>query len=175
MIGIYKIENLITHKVYIGQSVDVKKRWTEHKHLLKNNKHDNQFLQNAWNKYGEENFKFCIVEKCATRKQLNDRETYWKEYFDKQHGTYNLGRTGNAHNTSQETREKISLIQKGKKMSNESKRLISKNNARGFLGKKHSKKTKKIISLKKNERFPFHFFILVITSALYKFITICKF
>ena len=33
MIGIYKIENLINGKVYIGQSVDIKERWASHKRI----------------------------------------------------------------------------------------------------------------------------------------------
>ncbi len=39
MIGIYKIENLINGKVYIGQSTDIKERWANHKRVIfENNK-----------------------------------------------------------------------------------------------------------------------------------------
>lgn len=60
--GIYKIVNITNSKVYIGQSNNIKKRWTEHRSALNNNRHVNVHLQNAWNKYGENNFEFVIIE-----------------------------------------------------------------------------------------------------------------
>ena len=39
-------------------------RWDCHKAQLRGNYHDNPHLQNSWNKYGEENFKFEILEIC---------------------------------------------------------------------------------------------------------------
>ena len=58
--GIYKITNNINNKFYIGSSKNITKRFKEHKWRLKNNKHPNNKLQNSWNKYGEENFKFEV-------------------------------------------------------------------------------------------------------------------
>ena len=88
-IGIYKIQNLINDKVYIGQSVDIEKRWSTHKAELKNNYHYNVHLQSAWNKYGEENFEFSIVEECDIG-QLNQREIYWIVKFNSYENGYNL-------------------------------------------------------------------------------------
>lgn len=88
-IGIYKITNLLNGKMYIGQSVDIEKRWSTHKAELKNNYHYNIHLQNAWNKYGEENFEFSIVEECNID-QLNQREIYWISNFDSYENGYNL-------------------------------------------------------------------------------------
>ena len=65
MIGIYKIENLINHKVYIGQSIDIAGRWLEHQIDLKGNRHRSRHLQFAWNKYGPENFSFEVLEECG--------------------------------------------------------------------------------------------------------------
>ena len=56
--GIYKIENRVNHKIYIGQSVDIYTRWYNHKHSLRNGIHYNKHLQKSWDKYGEENFEF---------------------------------------------------------------------------------------------------------------------
>ena len=59
--GIYSIVHIVSGKPYIGSALDSEKRWSEHKHDLIYNCHDNQRLQNAWNKYGSDklsNLKF---------------------------------------------------------------------------------------------------------------------
>ena len=71
--GVYVITNLINKKIYIGSSIDIKVRWSNHKSELKRGVHNNKYLQNAWNKYGEENFKFEILEICNIE-GLNNQE-----------------------------------------------------------------------------------------------------
>ena len=61
MRGIYKITNKINGKMYIGESLDIIRRWEEHKEALKNNKHYNYKLQKDYNQYGLENFEFNII------------------------------------------------------------------------------------------------------------------
>lgn len=61
MRGIYKIENKLNNRLYIGESMNILKRWKEHKEDLNNNKHHSYKLQSDWNKYGESNFKFNLV------------------------------------------------------------------------------------------------------------------
>ena len=75
MIGIYKITNLITQKSYIGQSLNINRRFQEH--CRKNEQQIDQSIQ----KYGLDNFKFEILEECSAE-QLNDREDYWIEYYN---------------------------------------------------------------------------------------------
>ena len=60
--GIYKIENLVNGKVYIGSSINIYRRWEEHKTALRHNRHHSYKLQRAWNKHGEQNFKFEITK-----------------------------------------------------------------------------------------------------------------
>ena len=62
MQGIYKITNISNDKVYIGQAVNIKARFSKHKWALRNNKHHSILLQRSWNKHGEEAFKFEIIE-----------------------------------------------------------------------------------------------------------------
>ena len=75
-IGIYKIQNLLNGKLYIGQSVDIESRWRIHIVELRNNYHHNTCLQNAWNKYGEDNFLFEVIEECEPMVQF-EREQYY--------------------------------------------------------------------------------------------------
>lgn len=92
MIGIYKIENKVNGKVYIGQSINIEERWRTHRNMLRRDDHYNKHFQNSWNKYGEENFDFSVIENVSDIKQLSPREIYWIDYFksfDKSFG-YNM-------------------------------------------------------------------------------------
>lgn len=62
--GIYSIINKLNGKMYIGSTKNLRKRCQEHYKMLINNKHHSKFLQNAFNKYGEKHFGFCILERC---------------------------------------------------------------------------------------------------------------
>ena len=62
--GIYSICNLLNNKRYIGSTNNFYNRFHEHKCLLRNNKHHNMHLQNAYNKYGINCFVFKILETC---------------------------------------------------------------------------------------------------------------
>lgn len=67
---IYKITNLINNKVYIGSTKSYNRRISYHKSDLNNNKHINNHLQAAWNKYGKDNFLFEIVEEVKNSEEL---------------------------------------------------------------------------------------------------------
>lgn len=60
--GIYKIENKINKKVYIGSSNNIPKRWASHIECLLKGIHHNKLLQEDFNKYGLNNFTFEILE-----------------------------------------------------------------------------------------------------------------
>ena len=74
--GVYKITNVTNNKVYIGSSKELKNRITKHLWLLKNKRHDNIYLQNSYEKYGEKNFKFEVIEYCS-EEELIDRENFY--------------------------------------------------------------------------------------------------
>ena len=94
MIGIYKITNQITNKVYIGQSIDIQQRWKQHKHQAKNNRKNNK-LYWAMRKYGIENFLFQTIEQCEfSQQQLDNRQRYWIEYYNSYENGYNSTRGG---------------------------------------------------------------------------------
>ena len=79
--GIYVITNLSNRKVYIGQAVEVHKRWQAHKAALRARYHVNKHLESSWHKYGEGNFLFEILEKCPIE-LLDEREAYWIDLFN---------------------------------------------------------------------------------------------
>ena len=74
--GIYKIVSP-DGSVYIGQSVDIEKRFAQHR---RNRSKDYSKLKSSFNYYGPYNHRFEILEECDT-KELNERERYWFNHY----------------------------------------------------------------------------------------------
>lgn len=127
---IYRLYNVTNNKCYYGSTINIKSRRNVHLSSLKGNYHINQHLQNAWNKYGKDKFKFEIVEKNISRDKLLEREQWWLNYtkcYLRKYG-YNSNpiaelppsqngkipwNKGVTH--SKKTRKKLSLALKGRK------------------------------------------------------------
>lgn len=78
---IYKIENSVNGKTYIGSTDRAfERRRVEHITELRGGYHDNKYLQNSWNKYGEDSFTFSIIEKTDNPDHTHEREKYWIAY-----------------------------------------------------------------------------------------------
>lgn len=148
VVGIYKIENAVNGKVYIGQSTNMARRWVEHRHELKKGIHDNDYLQKSYDKYGTESFLFKIIEECD-KDVLCSREQYWiDKYKVSKESVYNLQLSimdvngennpffGKKH--TKETRKRMSDAKKGKRS--------------GRYGKKHTKDSKVKMALNSRSR-----------------------
>ena len=75
--GIYKITSP-SERVYIGQSVDIKRRWSKHK--IRNCKGQTR-LWESFRKYGHDRHIFEIIEECG-EECLNHRERHWQDKYD---------------------------------------------------------------------------------------------
>jgi len=146
--GIYKIINLTNGLFYIGSALTILARWANHKSRLKKNTHDNIYLQRAWNKYGEENFKFEIIEEVQDGKQLIQREQFYLDtlqcFADLEKGYNILKEAGHTvgFKFSDETKALWSKQRTGRKHTEEAKELIRKH----ALQYRHSEESKKKIS-----------------------------
>ena len=165
--GIYKVTSP-TNCIYIGQSINILRRWNEYSRLKGCAK--NSRLLNSLSKYGFENHKFEILHQCKIE-ELNNYEIYYIELFnsfDTDHGL-NLHSGGSNHIISKETRKKQSESHlgqpawnkgikrteeqkkahsekmKGRKASAETKKKMSE----ARKGKKHSEETRKKLSERK--------------------------
>lgn len=110
MIGIYRIVNKVNGKCYVGQSVNVEGRLSNHLKWLSSGSHGNKHLQSAYNKYGADNFITEVLEECS-KSDLNAREKYWISYYDSFNSGYNLttgGEYAGGFIHSQLTKDKIS-------------------------------------------------------------------
>lgn len=111
--GIYCIEDA-KGKMYYGSAVNLESRFAKHKSDLRNNKHRNPRLQNAWNKYGEQYFSFYVIEAVTDLSQLVIREQYWIDFLiSTEVEYYNISPTagstlGKRH--TEETKKKMSVI-----------------------------------------------------------------
>ena len=143
MQGIYKITNILNGKFYIGSSKNLVKRFYEHKLFLRNNTHTNTHLQNAWNKYGEENFKFEIIEVLEYEEDLLRVEQYYLDFLEPYNSEigYNIAIDSQACMTGRtHAKETCSYL---------SERQIGNKNH--FYGRKHSEETKQLMRKPKSE------------------------
>lgn len=147
--GIYKIVNNANGKVYIGQSINIKARWKDHINTLNRGNSRCTLLQRAWNKYGQSNFSFEILELCEEN-ILDDIETKYIEFYDSRHNGYNIESGGNQNkHLSDMTKRLISKAHLGKVASDETKRKMSESrlgDKNPMYGRNHTDATKKKIS-----------------------------
>jgi group I intron endonuclease len=147
--GIYKIINIKTNKFYIGSAKSFDTRWKKHKFDLIANKHHSIHLQNAWNKYGSENFIFEIVEIVDDINNLIIREQYYMDLYKSFNIDigYNISPTAGSRlgckdgKCSEETKKKISDKLSGKNNPNYGKTTsneIKEKMRIAQTGKKHS-------------------------------------
>ena len=130
MKGIYKIVNIVTNKVYIGQTKrDIEKRWKEHINELNKNIHNNLHLQRSWNKYGKENFVFDIIEINEDNDKIDRLEMFYINQYDSFVNGYNMnlgGKSGNlGYKHTEESLLKMKNAMTGKKHTEETKKLMS--------------------------------------------------
>lgn len=108
--GIYEILNIKNNKRYIGQSIHVRTRLLKHRRILKKNEHQSKHLQNSWNKYGEENFVFNVIEYCEIE-ELDSKEDYYILKYNSNNREYGYNeridnKTNRGLKWSEEQREK---------------------------------------------------------------------
>ena len=143
---IYKITNLTNNKVYIGQTIDFNKRKQEHINALKAKRHKNAHLQSAWEKYGQDSFKFDLLETLidCTNDELTLREQYWIDCYGglNSKNTYNKREAGNSGTFSEEVKQRICESVRGRTMSEDAKEKLRQAN----LGRHHTEETKQKIS-----------------------------
>jgi len=102
--GIYFIQNILTGRIYVGSAEYIAKRKATHLCTLRKGTHHNSYLQRAWNKYGEQAFRFGVLERCSPDK-LCEREQWW-------FGHYGIGDMSKAYNL-----DTVARSPKGRKMS----------------------------------------------------------
>ena len=128
---IYKTTNLINGKIYIGQRKS--ETFLGNKYLGSGKR-----LWEAINKYGKDKFIVELVEEVNEENLMDEREIYWIAYYDSTNKNWlNLSESGNVNRTlrgenngfygkhhSEETKLKMSLANKGKIVSEDTRKKI---------------------------------------------------
>lgn len=109
------IQNLVTGKVYVGRAVNLRKRWTQHKHHLRAGTHHSPKLQRSWSKHGEAAFKFVplavhIDEEAA----LVELEQHYMDRYKPAYNCSPSSKTNRGVKYSAEARARMSIAQKGR-------------------------------------------------------------
>ncbi len=125
MIGIYKITSP-SGKVYIGQSINIEKRLIKYRNL---HCKEQTYLYNSLKKYGFDEHLFEVIIECQ-QEELNNLEIFYIDLYKSFNSKFglNLREGGKGGKMSEETKQKLSILMKGKKHA---------------LGKKHSEEAKK--------------------------------
>jgi len=89
--GIYRITNRWNGDFYIGRSKDIYWRFYQHRRSLRRGCHVNKKLQKAWNRYGEIEFEFDIIIKCAVEESKLLERTEIKKWWNRR-CLYNIGK-----------------------------------------------------------------------------------
>lgn len=148
--GIYQIKNLVNGKVYVGSAKSFTNRFIAHKKLLKRGKHHSIKLQNAWEKYGADNFLFQKLIIC----EFKDLIMYEQRAIDGLNAVkngYNVNPTAGSsagRPTSDATRAKMSASFKGRKRDPEA---VAKT-AAAHTGMKRSDESREKMSLSQKQR-----------------------
>lgn len=117
--GIYKIENIITHNLYIGKAKNIEHRWSQHKSIANYN-NITRHLYNSMRQYGIENFTFEIIEEVPLDiydEIINEKEKYWIKYYnayeDKENYNYTEGGDGlSGWIPDEEWKKRMSIIKR---------------------------------------------------------------
>jgi group I intron endonuclease len=125
--GIYIITCIVNNKHYIGKSVNCLHRIGQHKIALKENRHHSYHLQRAYNKHGDNNFIFEVLEEYP-KDIVNSMEKYWINLLDTCNRTYGYNISNpngyGSHESNIITKDKIRKSRLGKKLSETTKQKL---------------------------------------------------
>lgn len=144
MFYLYTITNLIANKVYVGQTINPQKRWSQHKAYAKRNK-PIQYIHRAMFKYGIENFVFEVIATCCSQENADATEQTLISQFNSRNNErgYNLSPGGDIAWNRGLPKEQQPMY--GKHHSKSSKEQIAISNT-GIRKPKHTEEWKEFMS-----------------------------
>jgi group I intron endonuclease len=143
--GIYLLTNLLSKDQYVGQSIDLGKRFTKYFTLSYLKNRNTLVISRAFIKYGYANFSISILEYCD-KDILNEKEQYYMDIIKPVYNTLKIAGSSSGYKHTQESKDKRSLSLKGKYIGTDSP----------LYGRTHTDETKQLMSsVKKGQDNPF--------------------
>jgi len=163
--GIYLLTNLLNKDKYVGQSIDLGKRFTKYLTLSYLKNRNTLVISRALIKYGYANFSISILEYCD-KDILNEREQYYMDIIKPVYNTLKIAGSSSGYKHTQESKDKRSLSLKGKytgtnsllygRTHNEQTKELMSSMRKGednyFYGKNHTDNTKEFMEQKTTGR-----------------------
>ncbi len=108
-VGIYALHWEEKDLIYVGQSQNINRRFSEHKRLMNNRSHTNYKVQNAFNLYGLP--ELVVLEECNIE-QCNELEILWTKEFDSLNSlnTIEAGQVGYGTNSNASKYSKLQIL-----------------------------------------------------------------
>ena len=138
--GIYKWTNKLTNDIYVGQSVDLAKRFIRYFNINYLKNRETLIISRALIKYGYSNFSLEILEYCEIA-DLTEREQYYLDKLNPKYNTLKIAGSSLGHKLTEETKTKISNSLKGIYVKEKS----------ALFGRTHTEETKALMALKKSK------------------------
>lgn len=138
--GIYKWTNKITKDIYVGQSINLAKRFIKYFNLSYLKNRESLVISRALIKYGYCNFSIEILEYCEID-NLTEREQYYMDKLNPRYNTLKIAGSSSGYKHSEETKIKISKALKGIYVKEKSP----------LFGRTHSEETKALMSLTRSK------------------------
>ena len=163
--GIYLLTNKLTDDIYVGQSVDLSKRFISYFSLTYLKSKESIIISRALIKYGYVNFSVSILEYCD-KSILTEREQYYLDKLEPKYNILKLAGSSLGYIHSEVSKQKRSKALKGiyvgiksplfgKNHTIETKNKMSlqrKGENNYFYGKTHSESSKEIMRQKALDR-----------------------
>ena len=89
---LYKITNVLSGKIYIGQSNKEKERWRQHKYFARQ-ENPVQYVHRAMAKYGVDNFIYEVIAMCRTQEDADETEAQLIIQYDSRNKKYGYNRS----------------------------------------------------------------------------------
>lgn len=110
--GIYDIVNITNGHRYVGSAANMAQRWGKHRRQLMADRHHSPYLQRAWNKYGEDAFRFEVLEEWEPE-FLVGIEQWWINMLQPEYNICPAARSSLGYHHTEVVRQKMSASRKG--------------------------------------------------------------